>query len=131
MYMAVDKDSSLTDVLTEFRGPIVAARMAYPEILHVEVRDAHGELWRFATQDADWSPQDPVELHGLTIISSAIDMATRELKCQLSNGSALVVTPAPQVDADDPCNWELITPGDLVLEVGPGSHWQIFDETSL
>jgi hypothetical protein len=76
MYMTVDLDSSLTDVLAEFRGPIVAARMAYPEILHVEVRDAHGELWRFATQDADWSPRDPADLHGLTIVSSSIDPAT-------------------------------------------------------
>jgi hypothetical protein len=126
MYMTVDLDSSVADVLAAFRGPIVAAEMAYPEILHVEVRDDHGELWRFATQDADWSPRDPAELHGLTLISSTMDPTTRELRCQLSNGSALVVTPAPQVESDDPPNWELITPSDLVLEVGPGSHWQIF-----
>lgn len=123
--MAVDLNSSLTDVLAEFRGPIVAARMAYPEILHVEVRDEHGELWLFATQDADWSPRDPAKLRGLAIVSSSLDPATRELRCQLSDGSAFVVTPAPQVDPDDPPNWELITPGDLMLEVGPGSHWQI------
>ena len=130
MYMTVDLDSSVSDVLAGFRGPIVAAQMAYPEILHVEVRDDQGKLWRFATQDASWSPIDPAELRGQAIVTSAIDEASRELRCQLSNGLVFSVTPEPQIEPDDPPNWELITPDDLVLEFGPGQHWQIVDESA-
>jgi hypothetical protein len=104
--------------------------MAYPEILHVEVRDDQGKLWRFATQDASWSPIDPAELRGQAIVTSAIDEASRELRCQLSNGLVFSVTPEPQIEPDDPPNWELITPDDLVLEFGPGQHWQIVDESA-
>jgi hypothetical protein len=37
------------------RGSITGARIAYPQVLHVEIRDSSGELWRLATQDAEWS----------------------------------------------------------------------------
>ena len=46
-------DASPTTVLRSMRGPIVDARIAYPDILHVEVRDSSGGIWRLATQDAD------------------------------------------------------------------------------
>lgn len=130
MYMEVDLDSSPISVLAGFRGPIVAARIAYPEVLHVEVRDAHGETWRLATQDASWSPSDPASLRGRAILESAIDEITGELRCELSGGPALTVTPAPQMTADDPPNWELTTPRGLTLEFGPGTRWQIIDEAS-
>jgi hypothetical protein len=129
MYMAVGLDSSLTDVLADFRGLIVWARMAYPEILHLDVRDDRGETWRFATQDASWHPTDPRELEGLTIESATIDKATGELRCGLSNNSEFIVTPEPQVEDDDPPNWELFTPGRYMLEVGPGASWQVVDAT--
>jgi len=35
------------------RGQIVDARIAYPEVLYVEVKDSADELWRLATQDAE------------------------------------------------------------------------------
>lgn len=31
----------------------VDAKKAYPDVLHVEIRDSAGELWRLATQDAE------------------------------------------------------------------------------
>jgi hypothetical protein len=63
-------------VLASFRGLIVDARIAYPEVLHLDVRDDHGELWQFATQDASWAPSDPAELREKSILGAAIDWAT-------------------------------------------------------
>lgn len=112
------------------RGAIIDARLAYPDVLHVEVRDSSGELWRLATQDAEWSPSDPAELVGNSIEDAEIDKATGELRCKLSNGSLLDVKPAAQEANDDPPNWELITPGGVVLEFGPGVRWQISSATA-
>lgn len=53
MATAVALDASPLNVLRPMRGEIVDARIAYPEVLHVEIRDSAGELWHFATQDAD------------------------------------------------------------------------------
>jgi len=49
-------------------------------------RDSAGELWRLATQDAEWSPTDPAELVGKSIEDAEIDEETGELRCQLSGG---------------------------------------------
>jgi hypothetical protein len=50
---------------------------------------------------------------------------TGELRCTLSDGSVLDVKPAEREAEDDPPNWELITPGGVVLEFGPGVRLQI------
>lgn len=107
------------------RGSIVDAHLAYPNVLHVEVRDSAGDLWRLATQDAEWSPSDPDELVGSSIEDAEIDEGSGELRCKLSGGSLLDVKPAVHVADDDPPNWELITPDGVVLEFGPGVRWQI------
>jgi hypothetical protein len=112
-------------VLRSMRGPIVDARIAYPDVLHVDIRDAAGGLWRLATQDAEWSPSDPTALVGRSIEDAEIDEHTGDLRCKLSDGSVLDLRPAAREAADDPPNWELITPDDLVLEFGPGMRWQI------
>ncbi len=125
MATVVALDASPANVLRSMRGEIVDARLAYPDVLHVEVRDSSGELWRLATQDAEWSPSDPAELVGNAIEGAEIDEDTGELRCKLSNGSLLDVKPAAQGASDDPPNWELITPGGVVLEFGPGVRWQI------
>jgi len=124
MATVVALDASPANVLRSMRGSIVDARLAYPDVLHVEVRDSSGELWRLATQDAEWSPSDPAELVGNSIEDAEIDEDTGELRCKLSNGSLLDVKPAVQEASDDPPNWELITPGGVVLEFGPGVRWQ-------
>lgn len=125
MATVVALDASPANVLRSMRGPIVDARLAYPDVLHVEVRDSSGDLWRLATQDAEWSPSDPADLVGNSIDDAEIDEDTGELRCKLSNGSLLDVKPAAQEASDDPPNWELITPGGVVLEFGPGVRWQI------
>jgi hypothetical protein len=107
------------------RGAIVNARIAYPEVLHVEVRDSRGDLWRLATQDARWSPVDPAQLVGLNIDDADIDEETGELRCKLSDGSTLDIQPSATEAEDDPPSWELISPAGVVLEFGPGVRWQI------
>jgi hypothetical protein len=119
MATVVALDASPATVLRSMRGSIADARVAYPDVLHVEIRDSAGELWRLATQDAEWSPSDPEALVGQSIEDAEIDEATGELRCKLSDGSLLDVKPAKREAVDDPPNWELITPGGVVLEFGP------------
>jgi len=121
MATAVSLDASPLNVLRSLRGSIVDARIAYPEILHVEIKDSAGELWRLAIQDAEWSPADPALLIGRSVEDADIDAETGELRCKLSDGSVLDVKPAAREAEDDPPYWELITPGGVVLEFGPGS----------
>jgi hypothetical protein len=112
-------------MLRAMRGSIVDARVAYPDVLHVEVRDSHGDLWRLATQDAEWTPADPGGLIGRSIEDAAVDGETRELRCMLSDGSVLDVKPAAVEVEDDPPNWEVVSPSGVVLEFGPGMRWSI------
>ena len=107
------------------RGTIVAARIAYPDVLHVEVRDPHGGLWRLATQDAAWSPADPAPVVGCSIDHAEIDEQSGELCCGLADGSTLNIKPVAVEAEDDPPYWELISPDGVVLEFGPGVRWQI------
>lgn len=125
MSTAIALDASPVKVLHSLRGSIVDAQEAYPQILHLEVRDSDGGLWRLATQDADYSPSDPKKLVGSIVEHSEIDEATSELRLTLSDKSRFVVRPAQREAIDDPPYWELITPDGLVLEFGPGLRWQI------
>ena len=125
--MTVTLDASPATVLRLLRGSIVAARTAYPEVLHLEVEDPAGRVWRLATQDAEYSPSDPNELVGQMIEGAEIDERTGALQLRLGGESSLLVRPASQDAKDDPPNWELITPDGLALEFGPGVRWQIAD----
>lgn len=125
MASVVALDASPNNVLRAMRGEIVAARIAYPEVLHVEIRDVHGDLWRFATQDAEWSPSDPAELIGHSIEDVEIEESSGELRYRLSGGVLFDVRPTTREADDDPPNWELISPTGTVLEFGPGVRWQI------
>jgi hypothetical protein len=118
-------DASPATVLRAMRGSILAARFAYPDVLHVEVRDAGGGIWRLATQDAEFSSADPGELVGRVVENAEIDAGSGELRVKLSDDSMLAVLPAGREASDDPPNWELITPDGLALEFGPGMRWQI------
>ncbi len=125
MATVIALDASPMNVLRSMRGAIVVARIAYPGVLHVEVRDPHGDIWHLATQDAQWSPSDPAQLVGRSIDGADIDEETGQLRCKLSDGSELDVKPAAIEAEDDPPNWELISPAGIVLEFGPGVRWQI------
>jgi hypothetical protein len=123
--MSVTLEASPINLLRLLRGSIVDARAAYPQVLHVEIRDSAGDSWRLATQDAECSPSDPTTLVGLSVKDAKIDESTNELRLELSDGSSFVVRPSRREATDDPPNWELITPDRLVLEFGPGVRWQI------
>jgi hypothetical protein len=125
MATVVALDASPTTVLRSMRGSIIDARIAYPDVLHVEVRDSRGEIWRLATQDAEFSPADPAQLVGRSIDDADIDEESGELRCRLSDGSMLDIKPAAAGAEDDPPYWELISPAGVVLEFGPGVRWQI------
>ena len=125
MATVVALDASPTTVLRSMRGSIIGARIAHPNVLHVEVQDPHGGLWRLATQDAEWAPSDPGRLVGRAIEDAAIDERSGELRCRLSDGSMLEIKPAAPEGKDDPPYWELISPAGVSLEFGPGVRWQI------
>jgi hypothetical protein len=119
-------DASPSSFLRAMRGSIVAARIAYPDVLHVEVRDAKGDLWRLATQDAEWSPADPAQLTERSIEGADIDEKSGELRCRLSDGSVLEIKPTAATSKEaDPPYWEVISPAGVLLEFGPGFRWQI------
>lgn len=118
-------DTSPAKVLRAMRGDVVAARLAHPDVLHVEIRDADAGLWRFATQNADWSPAEPVTLIGRTVVAADIDEVSCKLRCRFADGSTLCVNPADPTADDDLPYWELISPDGLALEFGPGVRWQI------
>ncbi len=65
--MNVLLDASPVNVLRSMRGSIVDARVTYPQVLHVEIRDSAGGLWLLATQDAEWSPTDLSKLAGRSV----------------------------------------------------------------
>lgn len=125
MASVVALDASPSSVLQSMHGAIVDAQIAYPDVLHVEVKDSDGDVWQLATQGADWSPRDPQLLIGLFLEDATIDEASGEMRCPLSDGSALELKPFRSKAPDDPPNWEVITPNGLVLEFGPGLRWQI------
>lgn len=118
-------DASPANVLRAIRGVIVGARLSYPDVLHVEIRDQAGGKWQLATQDAQFSPADLDSLAGKAVADAAINPVSGELRLGLSDGLALTIAPAPREATDDPPNWELITPDGLALEFGPGLRWQI------
>lgn len=126
----LDLDASPASVLRAMRGRIVDAHPSYPEVLHVEIRDSRGGLWRFATQYADWTPVDPDDLIGRAVEDVRIDQRTGALSCSLSDGTSFEVIPGPFEEADDPAYWELITPGGIFLEFGPGVRWEVRDVKS-
>ncbi len=125
MATVVALDASPSSVLRSLRGSIVAARIAHPNVLHVEVRDSKGDLWRLATQDAEFSPSDPAALTDRSIEAADIDETSGELRCVLSDGSVLDIKPAAVEHDGDPPYWELISPAGVILEFGPGVRWQI------
>jgi hypothetical protein len=118
-------DISPSELLEGFRGPIVDAHPAYPETIHLEVRDAAGGLWKFATHDADYSPSDPDVFPGKTLVSADLEGPLGNLTIGFSDETRFRVTVAPPDGEDDPVNWRLYTPDGFVLAWGPGVKWEL------
>lgn len=118
-------DTSPASAMNAMRGLIIDARLGYPQVLHLSIRDSEEQLWQFATQDAEWSPGDPEQLVDRSIEEAEIEPSSRALRLRLSDGTVLEVKPGSDEEKGDPPYWELLTPFGQVLEFGPGIHWQI------
>ncbi len=44
MATVIAQEASLFSLLGSMRGEIVAARLGYPDVLHIEIRDSDGDL---------------------------------------------------------------------------------------
>jgi hypothetical protein len=122
---SVIPDISPPELLARFRGRIIAANPAYPETIHLEVRDEAGDLWKFATHDAAYSPSDPCLFPGKTVVSVALEGPLGNLTVGFSDETDFRVTVEPQDAEDDPVNWRLYTPDGFILAWGPGVHWAL------
>ncbi|HEY2052654.1 MAG TPA: DUF6188 family protein [Solirubrobacterales bacterium] len=118
-------DTFPVEILNRFRGPIVDARPAYPEVLHLYLRDADDGEWCFVTQEADWTPSDPEVFQGKTVVSADVDDRSGQLTIGFSDASALTVIPDHLGAHDDIEAWELFTPEQTILTYGPRGRWQL------
>jgi hypothetical protein len=116
-------DITPVEVLARLRGLVVDVRPAYPETIHLYVRDALGSLWCLATFDAYYSPSDPDALRDKTIVSADLEGPLGNLTIGFSDGTAFRVSVEPQEADDDPFNWMLRMPEGLILYWGPGVRW--------
>jgi hypothetical protein len=118
-------DISPAEVLDGLRGQIFYAEPGYPEVIHLRLIDPRGAEWWFSTHDAYFSPSDPDALRGKTIISADLEGPLGNLTIGFSDGTSFRVWVDPQEAPDDPVNWKVYTPDDLVLAWGPGVHWAL------
>jgi len=112
-----------TEILGRFRGAIIDARPAYPEVLHLKVKDAEGGEWWFATQEAKWSPSDPGFFIGKTVTDASLDDRSGQLTIRFSDGTEFTVNPDHEGASDDLEAWELFTPERTILTYGPRGRW--------
>src|SRR4051794_6280279 len=122
---SVIPDISPMRIVEGFRGPIEDAHPAYPETIHLEVRDAAGGVWKFATHDAEYSPSDPDVFPGKTVVSADLVGPLGNPTIAFSDGTDFRVTMEPQTATNDPVNWVLYTPDGFFLAWGPGEHWAL------
>jgi Family of unknown function (DUF6188) len=120
---SVIPDTFPTDLLSRFRGSIIEANPAYPEVLQLKVRDAQSGEWWFITQEARWSPTDPDVFLDKTVVSADFDKSSGTLTIGFSDGSNFTVTPDHEGAGDDLEAWELFTPERTVLTYGPRGRW--------
>jgi hypothetical protein len=118
-------DSKPVEILGRLRGFVFDVHPAYPETIHLEVRDPDGGLWYFATHDAYYSPSDPDALKGKTIVSATHEGPLGNLTIGFSDGSSFRVWVDPPDAPDDPVNWRLFMPEKMVLSWGPGDYWDV------
>jgi hypothetical protein len=116
-------DTTPADLLARVRGPVKDSRLTYPERVHFEVTDAGGGLWCLATWESEYSPADPEELNGKTVVDIDLDAAGR-LAVHFSDTSRFEVVPVPDDGDDAILSWELFTPDGWVLIYGPWGLWR-------
>jgi hypothetical protein len=118
-------DLTPADLLGRFRGTITAAAPGYPEVLHLNLKDAAGDEWTFSTSYAEYSPSDPEFFLGKTVVDVDFERSGR-LTMRFSDDSEFNVWPEPEEPDDDLATWHLITPeGQLALWFRPRDLWDI------
>lgn len=126
MAPTVIPDVSPTELLARLRGQIFKANRAYPETIQFKLRDAEGGEWWLATQWADYSPSDPVDILGKVVVDASLDERSGNLTLAFSDGSEFRVIARPQEEpGDDLEHWDLFTPEGLVLVWGPDANRQV------
>jgi hypothetical protein len=121
----IPPDISPSDLLSRIRGPVVHAAPGYPEVIHLEVRDAEGARWRFSTNYAEYAPSDPELLLEKTVVAVDLERSGK-LIMGFSDGSTFAVLPIPldpQESGEYLETWNLITPDGLSLWYGPRGRW--------
>jgi hypothetical protein len=117
-------DLSPSDLLERFRGTIVDAAPGYPEVIHLELRDADGGEWSFSTSYAEYSPTDPEFFVEKTVVDVAFERSGK-LTMRFSDGFEFNVLPEPEGPDDDLATWHLITPDNLSLRFRPRGRWHL------
>lgn len=123
----VVQNVSPADLLSRFRGQIIAADPGYPEVLLLKLRDDEGGEWWFSTLYAEYSPSDPEVFLGKTVVAADL-RPSGNLTVDFSDGSRLEVRPIPLEpgdSGDDLETWNLIAPDGLIVEYGPGERWTL------
>ncbi len=117
-------DISPSELLARMRGPIIRANPAYPEVIQMRIRDSKGEVWRFSTSYAEFSPSDPDFFLGKIVADIEFDVSGR-LKMLFEDDSEFNVFPEPEGPDDDLSAWNLITPDGLSLRFRPRGLWTL------
>lgn len=128
---SVIPDIPAAELLSRMRGPIIEACHGYPEVMLFKVKDAQGGVWWFSTFEANYSPTDPAELLGRTVVSANLKAGTANLTIGFSDGSTFEVTDSNEEPDHDLEAWSLSTPDGLVLSYGPGDRWKMMLATDL
>lgn len=115
---------SPSEILSHLRGTIVYAAPGYPEVIIFRVKDAKGDIWRFMTLYADYSPSDPELFLGKMVVDVNLDRSG-ELTMRFSDGSEFNVLPEPEEPDDELMTWLLITPDGLSLRFRPRGRWEL------
>jgi hypothetical protein len=121
---AVIPDLFPADVLRRLRGTVIRAAPSYPEVIRLRVRDENGDVWRFSTFYADYSPSDPEFFLGKTVVDVNFERSGK-LTMRFSDGSEFNVLPEPDGPDDDLETWHLITPDGLALWFRPRGRWEL------
>ncbi len=115
----VTSDISAAALLGRFRGSIADAGLTYPERAAIDVVDGDGGEWHLTTWWADYTPADPGEFTGKSVVSADLGETPGKLTVGFSDGSTFVIIPAPDEGDDAIESWELFPPDGMVLIFGP------------
>jgi len=118
-------EAPLEPLFSAITGRITSVRNTFPDTPRIEIRDQHKNTWHLSVLDSSLSSSGTEFLEGETVVETSLSERTGELVFNLSNGSALTVSPNPIESRDDPPNWEVVTPNGWSIEFGPGPKVQI------